>query len=307
MRYVILAFVAICSLPSVGAAQNYITCYFYPGPDSGDIVVATVTRVFDEKATEEHPFRLRMKIEEVLRGTTKPGYTLATWPLTPDAYAGSLPRDTPDILATPKLDTKLILWGFAPLADTNANPNSIFRISGFHRHIDTPENRAWTAKMIREGEVRRVEYEKMVAMEKRFWESNLDAWQGNFTAKKISELAQKADVIVVGNESGYSSNPGKDTRFTFRVSKVLKGSLRQTFVSDKTWIYVTTEGTLTQLLQRQGHQLPEYDWILFLTHQGLVQSPALGMPDHYQVLDNNTAILAVDPSHVEAVSKALGK
>lgn len=304
MRYVILAFVAICSLPSVGAAQNDISCYFYPGPDSGDIVVATVTRVFDEKATEEHPFRLRMKIEEVLRGTTKPGYTLSTWPLTPEAYAGSLPRDTPDILTTPKLDSKLILWGYGPLTGGYATPNSIFRISGFHRHIDTPENRAWTAKMIREGEVRRVETEQK---EQRHWETVFNDWQGNFTATKINKLTEQADVVVIAKDTGSVTFPNKPSQFTFLVSRVLKGNLRQSFESEKTRLHVSTEGNLTQLLQRQGRQLPEFKWILFLTDKGLVGSHEIGGPDHYQMLDNNTAILAVDPSYIEAISNALGK
>ncbi|QDU78147.1 hypothetical protein Pan97_52290 [Bremerella volcania] len=318
MRNAILVPAVIFSLIGAGslaAEKGTITCGApYMGTDNGAVIVATITRVLDKKATNGHPPQLQLQVEEVLRGELKPNRYLAIWSPPPhDIDYGDVVtnpryiqwRATP--LAAPKVDTKWILWG--EMSPANRQPNSVpvFRTNPFHCYAYSAERRAWSIEQIRAGQQRQRDYAKQKEMEKRHWESALASWQANFTEKKIGELSQQADVIVVAKEAGYSSSPKKQTRFTFRVSQVLKGNLRQPFERDKTWIYVSTEGTLTQLLQRQGHQLPDYEWILFLTHTGLVPSRATGSPDHYQMLDNNSGIFAVDPSHVEAISKILGK
>ncbi len=149
---------------------------------------------------------------------------------------------------------------------------------------------------------RRLTLEHLERMRTLSIDAEVNRRQVQFTPQKIKQLTSQADVIAIGKVLRCRSGTEKSMRFTFQVSEKLKGELKGPRDEDKTLVEFSAEGKLMWLLQPSDRL-----WILFLTDQGRIESPDNQLPDHYQMLDDNTGIYAADHADLQKVKQALRK
>jgi hypothetical protein len=207
------------TMPDLGVCQSAQGGRDARTPMSGDIIVATVTRVSKHQPTYGNPPRVELKIHEVLRGDPNTRRNAAIWgPPSHDIdYGGGnsekrLREWGSQPMSAPEVGSKWILWGFVrtPPGEFVAWDKPRFRYSD--------ETRRQALAMIRDAEQWERNRRAEIAAN---WKARIEArakWRARFAAKDIHRYCQAADFVAIGKcLSGFSD---------FEITDVLKGVKR---------------------------------------------------------------------------------
>ena len=275
----------------------------YLGTRAGDVVVATVERVENRRATNGNPPRVTLRIHEVLRGDPMRDRTNAIWEPTPNGFdfgdpailSAALAKWEKAPLESPKVGAKFVLWGEC-IEDKDAKAKSkqsepsaaTFAAWSWNAYPYSEEKRAWAVDDIRKAaEERRQEAERRAA-EKRALEQARAKWREKTGARELREYSAAADLVIVGRiSSEYVSGP-----LTFKVTRRLKGTLSKTWQDGEEYFSVTIPSSPRDLLDRES------DYLLFLKTVGMKPG---GATDHYPFITKGDGIVVADAAALEAV------
>lgn len=273
-----------------------------------DVIVVTVVGVSERAATNGNPPRVKVRVEEVLRGAPKRDRSRVIWWGRP---LESLGDETPpedqrqewerQPLAGPKIGEKWILFG---LLDYLRTP-SPFCVPYHSRFPFSDDMRKKTVAMIEKYE--RLDQLARAAREtelKPIWEE-AKKWRAKVSVQQIKNYFDEADFVAVATLAGM------DPMMRFRVEKTLKGRERSMaeildhglvvpeYARDRLALRAS-EKTI-RLFQRIGY-LDEARYLLFFSERHLTLD--LDKPPLYHPIPSGDGVVLADEEALEAVRSA---
>jgi hypothetical protein len=260
-RACVLAAVAL-AVPARAGMPSYPTDQELLAAEGAIVAAVVVEDVRPLVGTNGRPPRLRLRVDEVIRGTLPLKQFEADWPR--PEYHGAHEGDRPHAgwldqpLPAPTHGTRLILL--------LSREGHAYRIAERCRYPDTAAVRRQVRKAIADYLAFEKRFRIESAREEAAARARLDAmrtsWRAEATPEAIARSALAADFVGIGH---LSSGPNDDLA-TFEITRILKGARRKEYLDSYYFADVRLPKVALEVLDRT---LRRPQFVFFLSENGM--------------------------------------
>ena len=213
------------------------------------VFVGTVLEVNAENTTNSHPPKVKVKLEEILRGDLEPGATIETvWQPKPPpgCDTSNCFREwhvKPFDQQLPKLDSKLILF-----SNYGFTPSKPIIIWSWYTYVYSDATLGWIKNSLPVGnKTKRWSLEEMLAQVEKIG-NEYDAWSESFQDVDVIELAESASIVGMAHVSRVYTD---HSIFRFEI-RLIKGELKEKSMNELYYVDVRIpDKKLWDFIERQ--------------------------------------------------------